>query len=65
MNYKDMPNVCYHIAKYRQNVIVSLRMNEKTPENNECWLSALVYWAIVFCWIFSIGLQMDVVMLHL
>jgi len=36
MNYKGMPNVSYHIAKqpkYRQNVIVSLRMNEKTPEN--------------------------------
>jgi len=36
MNYKAMPNVSYHIAiqyKYRQNVVVSLRMNEKTPEN--------------------------------
>jgi len=36
MNYKGMPNVSYHIAiqrpKYRQNVVVSLRMNEKTPE---------------------------------
>jgi len=36
INYKAMPNVSYHIAiqpKYRQNVVVSLRMNEKTPEN--------------------------------
>jgi len=36
MNYKCMPNVSYHIAlppKYSQNVVVSLRINEKTPEN--------------------------------
>ena len=36
MNYKVMPNVSYHIAiqpKYRQNVVVSLRISEKIPEN--------------------------------
>jgi len=36
MNYKDMPNVSNHFAiqpKYGQNVVVSLRINEKTPEN--------------------------------
>jgi len=36
MNYKGMPNVSYHIAiqpKYRQNVVVNPRINEKTPEN--------------------------------
>jgi len=44
MNYKGMPNVSYHIAiqpKYRQNVVVSLRMNEKTPEN----ITQLEMWA--------------------
>jgi len=32
MNYKGMPNVSYHITiqpKYRQNVVISLRINEK------------------------------------
>jgi len=36
MNYKGVPSVSYHIAiqpKYRLNVVVSLRINEKTPEN--------------------------------
>jgi len=36
MNYRGMPNVSYHIAiqpKYRQNIVVSLRISEKTPEN--------------------------------
>ena len=36
MNYKGMPKVSYHFAiqpKYRYNVVVSLRINEKTPEN--------------------------------
>jgi len=46
MNYKGMPNVSYHFAiqpKYRQNVVVSLRINEKTPENIiqlEMWANA-------------------------